>query len=332
MKAVILTQYGSPDMLKLQEIAKPTPKPNQICVRVRANSLNFGDLLARNFKAVTPRTFSMPGLLWLPTALAFGLRKPNITILGNEFAGEVESVGSAVTRYKVGDAVFGYTGPRMGANAEYVCIAENGMVAPKPANLSDQEAATLPYGALTALSLLRKAGVKPGYNVLINGASGGIGSYAVQIAKIMGATVTGVCGTPRMDFVRSLGADKVIDYTRADFTQTQSGERYDVIMDVIRKSTFGACKRVLAPKGIYLLVSFKMANVLQGLWTARRGGQRVMCTLSSETPADMQTIREWAESGALRTAIDRAFPLAQAADAHRYMESGQRTGPVVITV
>ena len=269
MKAIIYTEYGSPDVLHLAEVAKPAPKDNEVLIRIHATPVNFGDLIARNFKSITPRKFNMPVLLWLPVRLAFGFRKPRKHILGSEFAGEVEAVGAAVTRFKPGDQVFGYRGQSMGAYAEYVCMPENGVLAIKPANLTYEEAATIPYGALTALSLLRKVNVQRGQKVLINGASGGIGSAAVQLAKYFGAEVTGVCGTPRVEFVKALGADKVIDYTQEDFTR--NGETYDLIVDILGKSSLARGKRSLKPNGRYLFASFKMKQLAQMLWTKIRG-------------------------------------------------------------
>ncbi len=330
MKAIIYTEYGSPDVLQLKEVAKPAPKDNEVLIRIHATPVNFGDLLARNFKRVTPRQFTMPLLLWLPARLAFGFRKPKKQILGSEFAGEVEAVGAEVTRFKPGDQVFGYRGQSMGAYAEYVCMPETGMLAIKPDNMTFEEAATVPYGALTALSLLRKVNLQRGQKVLINGASGGIGSAAVQLAKHYGAEVTGVCSTPRLGFVTALGADKVIDYTKEDFTC--NGETYDVIFDILGKSSFGRGKKALKPKGIYLFASFKTKQLVQMLRTKVAGGQKVVCALSSEKPEDLAFIKELTEAGKYKAIIDKHYPLAQAAEAHRYAESGHKAGSVVIAV
>ena len=218
MKAIVYTEYGSPDVLHLEEVAKPAPKDNEILVRVYATPVNYGDLTARNFANISPNEFNMPAPLWLPTRMAFGWNKPKINILGSELAGEVEAIGRQVKKLKPGDQIFAYVGMKMGANAEYLCLPENGTVALKPANLTYEQASVLPYGTIMAASLLRKANLQPGQKVLINGASGGIGSMAVQLAKHFGAEVTGVCGAPRLEYVKSLGADKVIDYTREDFT------------------------------------------------------------------------------------------------------------------
>jgi len=260
----------------------------------------------------------------------FGISKPRISILGSEFAGEAESVGKDVKKFKKGDAVFGYRGQSMGANAEFLCISENGMVTHKPVNMSHEEAATVPYGALTALSLLRKVNVQAGQNVLVIGASGSIGSAAVQLAKHFGAKVTGVCSTAGLDFVKSLGADKVIDYTKEDFTQ--NGEMYDLIFDVTRKSSFFQCGSSLKPKGIYLLASFKMKQVFQMLQTARSAGRKVVCALSSEKIEDLDFIKELVEAGKFKSVIDKRYPLEQMAEAHRYVEAGGKRGNVVITI
>jgi NADPH:quinone reductase-like Zn-dependent oxidoreductase len=284
----------------------------------------------RNFNAVSPREFSMPAPLWLPTRLAIGIRKPRVKILGSEFAGEVEAIGQNVTQFKVGDAVFGYLAMKMGANADYLCVAQDGIVTHKPDNLSYVEAAAVPYGALTALNLLRKANIQPGQKVLINGASGSIGSAALQLAKHYGAEVTGVCGTPRVDYVQALGADKIIDYTQEDFTQ--NGETYDLIFDIIRKTSFAQCQDSLTENGIYLLASFKLKQVFQMVRTARDAGKKVICAMAFEKPADLLHIKELIEAGVLKSIVDKTYPLEQTAEAHRYFESGQKKGPVVITM
>ena len=329
MKASIYTEYGTPDVLHLAEVAQPTPRANEILIHIHATTVNFGDLMGRNFKAVTPRTFNMPFFFWLPAKLAFGLNKPRNPILGSEFAGEVAAIGDAVTRFKPGDQVFGYRGEKMGAYAEYACLPEDGTVAIKPANLTYEEAAVMPYGAIMALSLLRKADLQPGQKVLINGASGGIGSAAVQLAKHFGAEVTGVCSTPRLDFVKSLGADYVIDYTREDFTQ--NGATYDLIFDILGKTSFSRCTKSLKPNGILLFASFKMKQLLQMVWTSRSNGRKVICALAPGNGTDLLTIKELIEAGKIKASIERCYPLAQAAEAHRYVEQGHKQGRVVIT-
>ena len=329
MKAIIYTEYGPPEVLHLTEVEKPTPKDNEILIKVYARAVGYGDLAARNFRSVSPREFNMPSLLWVLTRLVFGLRKPRIRILGAELAGEVEAVGKAVTRFKIGDQVYGYPGQSFGANAEYICMRETGSVTHKPANMSYEEAATVPYGAMVALNLLKRATIQPGQKVLINGASGSIGSYALQLARHDGAEVTGVCGTARVEMVKRLGADHVFDYTREDFTQ--NGQQYDVIFDVLGRSTFPRAKHSLADNGLILYASFKLPHMLHMLRTSRSNGKRVICALSGEGYAYLDTIRELVEAGAITTAVARTFPLEQAAEAHRYAESRQRTGHVVIT-
>jgi NADPH:quinone reductase-like Zn-dependent oxidoreductase len=329
MKAIVYTEFGSPDVLHLAEVAKPAPKDNEVLIKVHAAPVNYGDLIARNFKNLPVREFNMPLPLLLPTRLYFGLRKPRVNILGNEFAGVVEAIGTAVTRFKPGDQVFGYRGQRMGAYAEYLLIPENGTLAIKPANMSYAEAAAVPYGAIMASSLLRKATVHRGCKVLVNGASGGIGSAVVQLAKYYGAAVTGVCGTPRLGFVKALGADKVIDYTKEDFTR--NGETYDLIFDVLGKSSFARCQNSLKPNGIYLLASFKMKPLFQMVWTKFVGNKRVVCAMGSEKAEDLTFVKELIEAGKYKAIVDKCFPLEQAAEAHRYAEAGQKQGSVVIT-
>jgi NADPH:quinone reductase-like Zn-dependent oxidoreductase len=330
MKAIIYTEYGTPDVLKIKEVEKPTPKENEILIRVYATPVNFGDIMARNFREISPRKFYMPFLFWIMAKVSFGLNKPKITILGSEFAGEIESVGKDVTRFKPGDQVFGYRGMGMGAYAEYLCMPEDGSVAIKPINMTYEEAAAVPYGAIMASSLLRKANVQRGQKVLINGASGGIGSAAVQLAKFFGAEVTGVCSTPRLGYVKSLGADKVIDYTKEDFTQ--NGETYNVIFDILGKGSFSRLKKSLSQNGIYLLASFKEKQLFQMLWTSLTGSQKVICAIASERPEDLVFIKELVEAGKFKSIIDKRYPLEQAAEAHRYVEKGHKKGNVVITI
>jgi len=333
MKAVVYTEYGPPDVLQLKEVERPAPQDNEILIRIHAGSVNVGDIWARNFREITPSRFTMPLPLWLPARMYFGVTRPRINILGNEFAGEVEEAGRDVKHFTKGDQVFGYRGQSMGANAEYLCMPEDGLVAIKPANMTYDEAATVPYGALTALSLLRKvntlASVR-GQKVLIHGASGSIGSAAVQLARYFGAEVTGVCSTPRLEFVRALGADKVIDYTREDFTK--NGETYDLIFDILGKSSFSSCQNSLKQNGIYLLASFKMKQLFQMQWTSMTGGKKVICALSSESSDDLVFIKSLVEDGKIKSFIDKRYPLEKTAEAHRYVEKGCRTGSVIVTV
>jgi len=286
--------------------------------------------LARKIGQVTPAQFHMPAFFLLFAKLYFGIFRPRRPILGSEFAGDIDAVGSAVTRFKPGTPVFGFLGPRMGAYAEYVCLPENGILTEKPANLSYEQAAVVPYGAMMAWRMIGRLDLKPGQKVLVNGASAGIGSLAVQIAKHLGAEVTGVCGTQRMAFVRSLGADAVIDYTAEDFTTRD--ERWDVIFDILGKGSFDKARRVLTTDGRYVYVSFKSKQLMQMLRTRLAGGQRVLCASETEQLEDLVTLKGLFESGVLTTLIDRTFPLEQAAEAHRYVESGSKAAQVAITV
>lgn len=330
MKAVTFTEYGSPDVLKLSEVAKPVPKANEILIKIHATTVGTGELWARNFKAISPSQFSMPLPMWLAGRLIFGIHKPKIKILGSELAGEVAAVGDKVTRFKIGDQVFGFRGAALGANAEYLAMPETGLVTLKPVNMTFAEAATLPYGAMTALNLLRKVQIQPEQKILVNGASGGIGSYAVQLAKLYGGEVTGVCSTPRIELVKTLGADHVIDYTQVDFTQ--NGQKYDVVFDILGRSSFARVKTALTAQGRYLLASFKTPQLWQMLMTSMTGGPKVICALAIESLTDLLHIKELAEAGKIRSVIDRCFPLDQVAEAHRYVEAGQKKGSVVITV
>jgi NADPH:quinone reductase-like Zn-dependent oxidoreductase len=331
MKAIVLTDYGPPEVLQLKEVEKPAPKEDEILVRISATSVGYGDILARNFKEISPRDFHMPFPFWLISKIFFGFSKPKITILGSEFAGKIESVGKAVKSFKQGDQVFGYLGQSMGAYAEYICVPEDGVLASKPVNMTYEQAAVIPMGAIMALFLLREKGnIQPGQKVLVNGASGGIGSAAVQIAKYYGAEVTGVCSTPRLEFVKSLGADQVIDYTKEDFTQ--NGETYDLIFDVLGKSSFSRSKSSLSQNGRCLYASFKMRQVFQMIWTSVIGSRKVICALAPGSTEDLISAKELIEAGKIKAAIDKSFPLEQAAEAHQYVESGQKKGHVVITV
>ena len=262
----------------------------------------------------------------------FGLKKPKIAILGTELAGEVEAIGKAVTMFKKGDQVFGIGSDLFGAYAEYTCRPEKGALVIKPANLSYEEAATLPFGAGTALYFLRDmAKIKHGQKVLVNGASGGVGVYAVQLAKYYGAEVTGVCSTANMELVKSLGANKIIDYTKQDFTQ--NGETYDIIVDtVVGKTSFSRCKNSLKPKGLYLAIAGGLREMGQMLWTSITGGKKVIFGSAVESKKDLVFIKELVEAGKLKPVIDRRYPLEQAAEAHRYVETGHKKGSVVITV
>lgn len=325
MKAIVYTKYGPPDVLRLTEVEKPTPKDDEVLIRVHAATVTAGDVNARGF------TFVPPGFGPLPR-LMFGLRKPNKTILGTELAGEIESVGKDVRLFKKGDQVFGIGSEIFGAYAEYACRPAKGALALKPANLTYDEAAALPFGASTALYFLRDmAKIQRGQNILVNGASGGVGVYAVQLAKYHGAQVTGVCSTANLGLVKSLGADQVIDYTQEDFAKR--AETYDIILDTVHgKTSFSRCKGSLKQNGLYVAVAGGLQEAAQMLGTSITGGKKVIFGSAVERKEDMVFIKELVEAGQIKPVIDRRYPLEQTAEAHRYVDTGHKKGSVVITV
>jgi NADPH:quinone reductase-like Zn-dependent oxidoreductase len=324
VKAILHTEYGPPDELQFKEVEKPAPKANEVLIKIHATTVTTSDCNIRNLTFV-------PKLFVLPMRMEFGLTKPKNNILGFDLAGEVEAVGKGVTRFKIGDQVFGTTEPAYGAHAEYVCLPEDGVLTIKPANMTYEEAATIPVIANTALHFIRDMGnVQAGQKVLINGASGGIGTFAVQLAKYYGAEVTGVCSTTNLELVKSLGADHVIDYTREDFTRT--GQTYDVIFDAVGKSSFSRCKSSLNKEGIYLVTLPKPAVLFQMVWTSMIGSKKVKMEGAPAKVENLIFLKELIEAGKLKTVIDRRYPLEQTAEAFRYVETGHKKGNVVITV
>lgn len=331
MKAVIFSEYGGPDVLKPGEVAKPVPKRNEVLIKIHAVSVNYGDILVRNLKFIPPDKFNMPALFLVLARLTFGIGKPKRKILGNAFAGEVAATGNDAKKFKTGEQVFGHTAEKMGALAEYLCMPENGILAAKPENISFEAASAIPYGAVTALSLLKKVKIGNGQKVLVVGAAGSIGAAAIQLAKhLFGAEVTGVCGAASFEFVRNIGADKVIDYKKEDFTK--NGEVYDLIFDILGKGSFSKYKASLSENGVYFSVSFKLKKLLQMLWTSMIGGKRVVCSLENQTQKGLYFIKELVEAGKFKSIIDKTFPFEQAAEAHRYFESGSKKGNVVIKI
>jgi len=322
MKAIVCTRYGPPDVLQLRDIVKPTPKDHEVLIRVDAATVTAGDCELRSLR--------FPFLLQLLVRIAFGFKRPRRGILGQELAGEIESVGKDVKRFRTGDQVFAFAGLRLGAYAEYTCLPEQGLVAIKPGNMTYEEAAAVPLGGLHALHCLRKGNIQSGQKVLIIGAAGSVGTLAVQLAKSFGAHVTGVDSTRKLDLLRSLGADKVIDYTRDDFTK--SGETYDVIFDVVGKSSFSGCIGSLKEGGFLLLGNPGLSQRVRGRWTSMRSSKKVVGGMLSYKAEDLTFLRELIEAGTIRSAIDRRYPLEQVAEAHRYVESGQKAGVVVITI
>ncbi len=316
MKAIVYTKFGPPEVLQLQEVEKPSPRANEVLIRICATTVVRED----------PDMRASPGFN--------GFLKPGHPILGQELAGEIESIGRSVTRFQPGDQVFGFD--MFGAYAEYKCMPESGALAIKPANLSYEEAASIPNGALTALPFLRDKGkIQSGQTVVIYGASGSVGAAAVQLAKYYGAEVTGVCSTSNLEWVESLGADQVIDYTREDFTD--NGKTYDAIFDTVGKRSFSQCKRSLTDEGIYLATVPTPIMMLQALWTAKCGSKKVKFVAAGLRPAsekikDLVFLTTLIEAGKMKPVIDRRFPLEQAAEAHRYVEKGHKKGNVVMTV
>jgi 2-desacetyl-2-hydroxyethyl bacteriochlorophyllide A dehydrogenase len=272
----------------------------------------------------------IPALFWLPGRLFFGLFRPRRSILGTELAGDVEAVGKSVKRFKPGDKVFGATGMRFGAHAEYLCLDEDAAIVKMPRNMSYEEAAAVPVGATTALHFLRKGGIRSGHKVLINGASGGVGAFAVQLAKHFGAEVTGVSSTAKLSLLKSLGADKVIDYTEVNFTQI--GRQYDIIFDVAGTTSFLECRRSLKPKGRWLTTITGAMTILQSAWLSLFDGKKVVCGMAQESVDDLTVLKQLIEAGKLRSVIDSRFALAEAREAHRRFETGNNHGSVVITL
>lgn len=324
MKAIVHTKYGPPDELQLKEVEKPVPGENEVLIKIHATTVTTTDCNARNFTFV-PKSFLFFA------KIIFGFKKPKINILGIDLAGEIESVGKKVKLYKVGDQVFGSPGTKFGGHAEYVCVPEEGALAIKPDNLSWEGAAAVSLAGNTALFFIRDlAKIQPGQTILIHGASGAIGTYAVQLAKYYGAVVTGVCSAKNAEMVKSLGADKVIDYTKEDFTK--GDERYDFVFGVVGKTTFSQCKGILKPKGIYLENMMEVKDFLKVLWTSIAGGKKIMGGVSAERAENLNFFVELIESGKLKPVIDKVYPLEKTAEAFQYVEQGHKKGNVVITI
>ena len=324
MNAIVYTRYGPPEVLQLKEVEEPTPESNEILVRVYATTVTAGDVKVRSFK-------NIPTMYWPFYRIFLGVRKPKRTVLGMEFAGEIESVGKDVKRFRKGDHVFGNSpSTSFGAYAETICLPAEEPVAIKPANMSYEEAAAVPYMCLSALFYLRKGNIQSEQKILINGASGSLGTYAVQLAINYGAEVTGVCSSSNIEMVKSLGADTVIDYTQEDFTK--SDETYDIIFDAVGKSSFSHCKGSLKQKGVYISTLPTLPLYLQMLWTSKIGSKKAIYLDPISTQEDLTLLKELIEAGKLKAVIDRRYPMEQTADAHRYVEKGHKKGNVVITV
>jgi NADPH:quinone reductase-like Zn-dependent oxidoreductase len=319
MKAIVYARYGAPEVLRLNEVEKPVPKDNEILIKVYATTVTSGDARLRRADPFVVRFFN-------------GLTGPKkITILGNELSGKIEAIGKDVKLFKTGDNVFGQTGMSLGANAEYKCLPEDGSLAIKPANITYEEAASIPFGASTSLHFLRKANITKGQKVLIYGASGSLGTAAIQLAKYFGAEVTGLCSTANLELVKSLGADKVIDYTKEDFSK--NGKTYDIIFDTIGLSPFSGCIKVLNEKGVYLrAVHMTLPPIVRGLLTSLLSSKKVIGGVAAESKENMVLLKTLIEEGKLKPVIDRVYSFEQTAEAHRYVDAGHKKGNVVISV
>lgn len=322
MKAAVYDRYGPPDVVSIRDVPKPVPQGGEVVIRVHATTVTTADWRARSLE--------MPGGFAALGRLVFGIRGPRKPVLGSEVAGVIESVGEAVTRFRVGDEVFAFDGYGMGGHAEYKRMREDRAIARKPANLTFEEAAALSFGGTTALHFLRKAKLQSGERVLVNGASGSVGSATVQIARHLGAEVTGVCSARNADTVRSLGAQRVIDYTKQDFATT--GESWDVIVDTVGTAPYARSRRALRDGGRLLLVLAPLSGVVGAVWVSTTTQHKVIAGPAPERPEDLRALAELAEQGAYRPLIDRTFRLDQIVEAHRLVDSGRKRGNVVVVV
>jgi NADPH:quinone reductase-like Zn-dependent oxidoreductase len=322
MKAAVYARYGSPEVLELRDVPDPRPKAHEILIKTHATTVTTGDWRMRSLQL--PAGFGFLG------RLAVGITGPRQPILGTELSGEVVEIGKAVTKFRVGDSVFAFPGSRMGCHAEYRCMAEDGPVARRPASIGHEQAAALSFGGTTALGFLRRGGVKAGERVLVHGASGSVGSAAVQLAKHFGAHVTGVCSTGNVKLVRSIGADEVIDYTKEDFTKR--GQTWDVIVDTNGKAGFGRSRGCLGVEGRMLVIAGGLPDMLRAPWVALTSRQRIIAGPASVKAEDLQLLAELAEAGVVTPVIGRSYPFERIADAHRYVDSGHKRGSAVVTM
>lgn len=321
MRAMVIDEYGPPEVLHIEEVAKPSPGPADLLVKIHATQVAAADYRIRGS--------NFPTLFWIPARIGFGLRKPKIRVLGNNFAGEVTEVGENVTLYKPGDRIFGSTGGQFGAYAEYIALPEASAIATMLASLTYEEAAAIPFGAHTALFFLRdKGGIQAGQEVLIYGASGAVGSAAVQLAKHFGANVTAVCSTANIELVKSLGADRVIDYTKTDFTK--EGRQYDIIFETVGKSSMSGGMSVLRDDGIYLANVIGAATILQILRHSVGSSKKIAATIANTSHEDLVFIRDLYDAGEFKAVIDRSYPFEEMPAAHRYADTGHKKGNVVV--
>jgi NADPH:quinone reductase-like Zn-dependent oxidoreductase len=323
MKAVLYEKYGTPDVLQLKEIRKPAPKDDELLIKVHAAEATKADCELRSFKFAVK-------WFWLPLRVAMGILKPKKPVLGGYFAGEVESIGKDVSKFKIGDQIFGTTKLRFGAYGEYVCLPASYTLAPKPNNVSFEEAAAIPLGGLNALHFLRKANIQSGESVLVNGAGGSIGTFGVQIAKAMGAEVTAVDSTIKKEMLLRIGADHFIDYTKEDFTN--SGLTYDVIFNMVAKSSYSKCVNALNPKGRYLMANPRITDMLRSILTSRFTDKTAVFVFAGEKEEELLWLKKMIEEDKIKSTVDKIYPLEQVAEAHRRVETEQRLGIVVISV
>ncbi|MGH3087224.1 MAG: NAD(P)-dependent alcohol dehydrogenase [Gammaproteobacteria bacterium] len=322
MKAIVYTQYGSPDVLHLEEVEKPAPEDNEVLIKTHATTVTSGDWRVRSL--------NVPAGFGLISRLVFGVSRPKQPILGTELAGEIEAVGKDVSKFKVGDQVFAFSGAGMGCHAEYKCMPEDGAVALKPPNLTYDEAAAISFGGTTALDFFRRGRLQSGERVLVNGASGGVGTAAVQLARHFGADVTGVCSAANVELVRSLGATQVIDYTKEDFTR--NGQTYDVIVDTVGTAPFSRSKGSLKEGGRLLLVLGGLPDMLPIPWVSLTSSKKIIAGPAAERADDLRFLAELAQAGEFRPVVDRRYPFEQIAEAHRHVDTGRKKGNVIITL
>ena len=323
MKAIVYTKYGPPDVLQIREIEKPEPGDDEVLIKVHAAEATKADCEMRSFRFAVK-------WFWLPLRVAMGITKPKKQVLGGYFSGEVEAIGKDVTRFSKGDPVFGSTGLRFGAYGEYLCLPASYTIVPKPHNMSFEQAAAVPLGGLNALHFMRKANIQNGEKVLVNGAGGSIGTFAVQIAKLMGAEVTAVDSTIKQEMLRRIGADHFFDYTRQDFTK--SGQTYDVIFDMVARNSYSRCANALNPKGRYLMGNPRLSDMLRSVITSTFTDKTAIFVFAGEKEEELLALKEMIEQGKTKSIVDKVYPLEQVAEAHRRVESEQRLGIVVISV
>ena len=322
MKAIVYTKYGAPEVLQMREIEKPDPEDDEVLIKVHAAEATKADCELRSFNFAVK-------WFWLPLRFAMGLTRPKKQVLGGYFAGEVETVGKDVLKFKKGDQVFGTTNLRFGAYGEYVCLPANYTIVPKPHNMSFEEAAAVPLGGLNALHFMRKANIRNGEKILVNGAGGSIGTFAVQIAKAMGAEVTAVDSTIKEEMLRRIGADHFFDYTKEDFTKC--GQTYDVIFNMVARSSYSKCVNSLNPKGRYLIGNPRISDMLRSVLTSKLTDKTAIFVFAGEKEKELLALKEMIEAGKIKSIVDRIYPPEQAAEAHRRVETEQRLGIVVIS-